>query len=382
MNDIQSVADKPHSKLACVSFFSGGGGLDLGLETAGFQTRFANDIDPYSCATLQLGRVTAARMGRELMDKAVVLSADIKTIDGSLVLEASRLRKGDVAVMAGGPPCQAFSVFGKRMGRGDHRGQLVHEYFRLLSQISPEAFVFENVYGLLTVENGEVFKLACERLREPRKGLRYELSVLRLNAVDYGVPQYRDRIFIVGSRNNKKIHDIPAVTHSLLGPRGVGNLPFRTVDDALRGLPSPNTVFPANHTGRTHSQRIIERYGSMSAGARDHFTRINKLNLEKPSFTIIVGSDKGGGKGHVHPIEAREVTPRESARIQTFPDWWEFTGSVRHPIRQIGNAVPPLLAFAVGNAVREQIFGMSAIDFKDAVKMLSQQHLFPELKLS
>jgi DNA (cytosine-5)-methyltransferase 1 len=116
----------------------------------------------------------------------------------------------------------------------------------------------------------------------------------------------------------------------------------------------------------------------MSAGERDHFTRINKLDLTRPSFTIIVGSDKGGGKGHIHPSEPREVTPRESARIQTFPDWWEFTGTVRHPIRQVGNAVPPLLAFAVGNAVREQIFGLPKIPVKSGLEMLSQQHLFPE----
>jgi DNA (cytosine-5)-methyltransferase 1 len=117
----------------------------------------------------------------------------------------------------------------------------------------------------------------------------------------------------------------------------------------------------------------------MSAGERDHFTRINKLDLAKPSYTIIVGSDKGGGKGHIHPISPREVTPRESARIQTFPDWWGFTGTVRHSIRQIGNAVPPLLGFAVANALREQIFGCRNVDFKSAVEKLSQKHLFPEL---
>lgn len=364
--------------LSCVSFFSGGGGLDLGLEAAGFQTRFANDIDPFSCATLQLGRVAAAKRGLHLFDESVVLSADIKTLDGNLVLEASRVMKGDVALMAGGPPCQAFSIFGKRRGREDHRGQLVHEYFRLLSQIAPEAFVFENVFGLLTVEQGAVFELACERLREPRKGLKYELSIIRLNAANYGVPQFRDRIFIIGSRSGKKIECIEAITDDASKFKQATQFPYRTVRHALSGLPVMNDEYPANHTGRTHSDRIIERYGSMSAGERDHFTRINKLNLSKPSYTIIVGSDKGGGKGHIHPTEPREVTPRESARIQTFPDWWEFTGTVRHPIRQIGNAVPPLLGFAVGNAVREQIFGCAKIPIKSAIEILSQENLFPE----
>lgn len=365
-------------ELNCISFFTGGGGLDLGLEVAGFQTRFANDIDPYSCATLQLGRVRAEKHGLPFLDQAVVISGDIRSIDGSLVLEASRLKRGDVALLAGGPPCQAFSVFGKRKGRDDQRGRLVDEYFRVLAQLAPEAFVFENVFGLLTVENGEVFKAACEKLSRPKNGLRYELSIIRLNAVNFGVPQYRDRVFIIGSRAGKKVRGPRELT---LGPgelRDADQIGFRTVKDALRGLGSPNSDYPMNHTGRKHSSRIIERYTSMTPGQRDHFTRINKLDLSRPSFTIIVGSDNGGGKGHIHPIEPREVTPRESARIQTFPDWWEFTGTVRHPIRQVGNAVPPLLGFVVGNAIRQEIFGLPAIDFRKAASMLAQEHLFPE----
>jgi DNA (cytosine-5)-methyltransferase 1 len=122
--------------------------------------------------------------------------------------------------------------------------------------------------------------------------------------------------------------------------------------------------------------QIVERYAGMRPGQRDVHTRINKLDLRRPSFTIIVGSDKGGGKGHIHPTEPREVTPRESARIQTFPDWWAFAGTVRHPIRQIGNAVPPLLASAVGNAIREQILGIPSVPFREVIEILDQQHLF------
>jgi DNA (cytosine-5)-methyltransferase 1 len=361
-----------------ISLFSGGGGLDLGLEAAGFQTRFESDIDSYSCSTLEMGRIAAARRGLPIFSDSVVLAADVRSLEGGFILDSSRLKKGQVSLLAGGPPCQAFSVFGKRKGRADRRGQLVYEYFRLLSQIEPEAFLFENVYGLLTVENGDVFKMACEQLSEPRKGIRYELSILRLNAADYGVPQFRDRIFIIGSRKGKTLKEIDTLTVDQSNCFGSTQLPFRTVRDAFRGLPKPNDNYPANHTGRTHSNRIIERYGSMIPGQRDHFTRINKLDLNKPSYTIIVGSDKGGGKGHIHPTAPREVTPRESARIQTFPDWWQFAGTVRHPIRQVGNAVPPLLGFAVANALREHIFGLPPIPVKAGVEKLSQQHLFPE----
>jgi DNA (cytosine-5)-methyltransferase 1 len=119
----------------------------------------------------------------------------------------------------------------------------------------------------------------------------------------------------------------------------------------------------------------------MKFGERDSHTRINKLDPSRPSFTIIVGSDKGGGKGHIHPFEPREVTPRESARVQCFPDWWEFSGTSRHPIRQIGNAVPSLLGFAVGCAVIENIFKQKPIEFDLAVELLDQRHLFTESEL-
>jgi DNA (cytosine-5)-methyltransferase 1 len=130
-----------------------------------------------------------------------------------------------------------------------------------------------------------------------------------------------------------------------------------TVADALRGLPLPGEDSALhNHTGRVHSQRIIERYRNLRYGERDPATRINKLDPERPSYTIIVGSDKGGGKGHVHPFEPREVTPRESARMQGFPDHWEFTGTVRHPIRQVGNAVPPLFAAKMAYHLKREVF--------------------------
>jgi DNA (cytosine-5)-methyltransferase 1 len=228
--------------LNVISLFSGGGGLDLGLEAAGFQTHFENDIDPYSCATLEMGRIAAMKRGLSIFSNSVVLAADVKMLEGNFVLESSRLKKGEISLLAGGPPCQAFSVFGNRKGREDHRGQLVYEYFRLLSEIAPEAFLFENVYGLMTVENGDVFKMACEQLKEPRKGLRYQLSILRLNAANYGVPQFRDRIFIIGSREGKKIKEIDELT---VDPRNfIGSSQLKTPYEDCRSLTkgSPPTI--------------------------------------------------------------------------------------------------------------------------------------------
>jgi DNA (cytosine-5)-methyltransferase 1 len=359
--------------LSLVSLFSGGGGLDLGLEAAGFETLYASDIDHFSCVTLANGKKVSIEQGLPFLANALIEEADVCDLSGAEVLARIGKERGEVDLLAGGPPCQAFSVFGKRAGTADPRGQLPEQYRRLLTEIAPRAFVFENVYGLLTIENGEVFRNICESLSSPGQGLEYKLSVFRLNAANYGVPQKRDRVFIVGDRAGRSLGAIPAVS-TLDGIEGM--VPARTVSQGLRGLPEEGSKLAHNHRGRKHSQRIIERYAGLAFGERDPKTRINKLDPSKPSYAIIVGSDKGGGKGHVHPVEPREVTARESARMQTFPDWWEFFGSVRHPIRQVGNAVPPVLAACIGKVISERLFDKPAPTFPALVQSLGQSHLF------
>lgn len=361
-----------------VSLFSGGGGLDLGLEAAGLRTLYASDIDFHSCETLKAGKLHSRQHRLPFLADAIVEQADICDVDGSKVLEKIGLKRGEVDVLAGGPPCQAFSVFGRRGGTSDPRGRLPDQYIRVLSEIAPRVFIFENVFGLLSIEGGRVYRQILEKLTSPCVGLDYKLSIFRVNAADYGVPQKRDRIFIIGSSEGKSLKAIPAITsfsedNGLMSPR--------TVADAFRGLPRIGARL-GNHVGRKHSQRIVDRYRGLAFGERDPKTRINKLNPKEPSFAIIVGSDAGGGKGHVHPFEPREVTPRESARIQTFPDWWEFSGTSRHPIRQVGNAVPPLLAAAIGREIMEQMLDRTGPSYKEMVKLLGQEHLFPfgELK--
>lgn len=361
-----------------ISFFSGGGGLDLGLEAAGFETVFATDIDYHSCQTLQNGKEFCEKYNLPFLQSAIVRQADVTLLSSAEVMKAAGVKKGEVDLMAGGPPCQAFSVFGKRLGINDPRGLLPYEYLRLLREIQPKAFVFENVFGLLTIHEGETFKELCAMLENPGEKITYKLSIFRLNAAEYGVPQFRDRIFIIGNKDGKVIDDI----EKICGPaekidREGKLLPYRTVNDGLRGLP-PLGEKLANHTSRVHSERIIERYKNLKHGERDSKTRINKLHPDKPSYTIIVGSDKGGGKGHVHPIEPREVSPRESARMQTFPDWWEFSGTSRHPIRQVGNAVPPLLGAIVGREIMHHFFNGERRNLGDIVKLLGQENLFKE----
>jgi DNA (cytosine-5)-methyltransferase 1 len=191
------------------------------------------------------------------------------------------------------------------------------------------------------------------------------------NVADYGIPQFRSRVIIIGYRKGHKLPLMPS-THA--SPEGLFNshLPYNTVKNVLRNMPNPgesSSLF--NHVGREHSQRIIDRYRALQFGERDSSTRINKLHPNRPSYTIIVGSDKGGGKGHVHPYQPREVTPRESARIQTFPDWWEFYGNGRHVIRQVGNAVPPLFAAQLAFYIKKEIFSLpQKIKFEEIVNLL------------
>ncbi|MFZ6813781.1 DNA cytosine methyltransferase [Undibacterium sp. Rencai35W] len=379
--NVKRTVSSPQKKTRkLISFFSGGGGLDLGLEAAGFETVFATDIDYHSCQTLQQGKDYCAGAKLPFLQSATIRQADVIHLTSKDVMQAAGIKKGEVDLMAGGPPCQAFSVFGKRLGVNDPRGLLPYEYLRLLREIEPKAFVFENVFGLLTIHGGETFKELCANLESPGDGITYTLSVFRLNAAEYGVPQFRDRIFIIGSRNGKKIECIPKIcgaTPEKAYHADRNLLPYRTVNDGLRGIPPLGTKL-ANHTSRLHSQRIIDRYKNLKHGERDSKTRINKLHPERPSYTIIVGSDKGGGKGHVHPVEPREVSPRESARMQTFPDWWAFSGTSRHPIRQVGNAVPPLLAAVVGREIMQKFFGGERRSFQQLVSILGQDNLFTD----
>jgi DNA (cytosine-5)-methyltransferase 1 len=339
------------SKINVLGLFSGGGGLDLGFSAAGFNSIFSSDIDSYSCETL------ARNQGKQAyLSKHPVLCEDINKLTYRAIKKETGLK--DIDFIIGGPPCQSFSVFGKRKGLDDPRGNLVYEYVRIIKEIEPEGFLFENVAGLKTIHDGALYRELFETLSI---GGKYSISAHEYEVAEFGIPQFRKRIFFIGTKTNKSVSQMES-THTPPNSVFNGHKPFNTVSSILADLPTPITdwkgvAFLNGHVGRKHSQRIIERYESLSFGERDHRTRINKLNPDRPSFTIIVGSDAGGGKGHIHPYEPREVTPRESARIQTFPDWWEFHGTGRHIIRQVGNAVPPLFAAMLGQHVAKEVFG-------------------------
>jgi len=340
--------------LKVVSLFSGGGGLDLGFAAAGFDIVYANDVDPYSCRTLLLNQ------GRKnFYGKHVVVTDDVANVSGKSIFGAAQAKPGDIDFVIGGPPCQSFSVFGRRRGLGDPRGNLIWEYSRIINDLKPKGFLFENVPGLKSIESGKVI----EQLKKTLSfGGKYHIDINTYRMVEHGIPQFRERVLIVGNRLERRI-PLMEGTHGDVNLVGSENLlAYRTAGEVLRHMPQPSeTSGLNNHIGRVHSSRIRNRYENLIFGERDPKTRINKIDPSRPSFTIIVGSDHGGGKGHVHPYSPREVTPRESARIQTFPDWWEFDGRGRHVIRQVGNAVPPLFAIQIASHIKKQLFNTRTV---------------------
>lgn len=354
-----STVETPRGLAPVISLFSGAGGMDLGFAAAGFDLRLSTDIDHHSCETLCINH-----RRRPFLREHPVLRQDIRELRSDTIMAAAGVARGETGLIIGGPPCQAFSVFGRRGGLADPRGNLVWEFLRIVRELDPQAFVFENVGGLRSIHGGKLYgdliqALSCNG--------RYLVSDHAYDMADYGVPQFRYRIIIIGVRGGRQIPPMQP-THSA----DDGSLPaWKTAGQALADMPAPGSACsPPNHIGRVHSQRIIDRYEGLAFGERDPKTRINRLHPQRPSFTIIVGSDAGGGKGHVHPYFPREVTPRESARLQTFPDWWEFAGTGRHVIRQVGNAVPPLFSAQLAGYLRHHLYGQEPLDWREAVSLL------------
>ncbi len=365
-------------KYNAISLFSGAGGFDLGMEAAGFTTRLCTDIDYHSCQTLQNNKNKLKNdVDHPFLSNATIVQRNIKEYSTEQILADAGLKKEEVDLIYGGPPCQSFSVFGQRKGMDDPRGTLLWDYLRVIRDIQPTCFVFENVAGLLSIDDGKVFAQFLDEISKDSDGNKiYTTSHYLLDTASFGVPQYRSRVIIYGFKGDKQIPS-PAKTHAINdNDLKEGLTPAVTVGDTILSLPEQPNATIANHIGRVHGQVVIDRYKALKFGERDSKTRINKLNPNKPSFTIVVGSDKGGGKGHVHPYSPREVTPRESARIQTFPDFWEFSGTSRHPIRQVGNAVPPVFAAVIGANLLKEAFGVQDTpNYKEIIKRLGSEYL-------
>ena len=330
------LLQKPRFSL--ISLFCGGGGLDLGLSFAGFGTLVASDIAPAFVDTV----VTNLPHARPYVEDALNLS-----VDKLLQLAGT----DDVDLVAAGPPCQAFSILGRRGALADPRGKLAIRYFDLVAAIRPRAFIFENVPGLLTVNRGEDWRRLLAYAREVTG---YTLYVGRLDAVRFGIPQVRERVFVVGFRDKVSFAfptgpSGPGAQELLAGITGAGYefCPSIWALEAVEGL--------ENHVIRRHGERVRSRYMRVEPGGRDRTDHTDRIHPYRPAGTVLVGSSEGGGRPHIHPYEPRVITVREAARLQSFPDWYVFRGTTTAQYRQVGNAVPPLMAYEVGIRIAEAL---------------------------
>jgi DNA (cytosine-5)-methyltransferase 1 len=318
--------------LGYVSVFCGGGGLDLGFAAAGFKPLFSSDVVPAYCDTI------SRNLGGHLVEPH-----DITELAGKTV----RRRIGEpVDVVIGGPPCQSFSILGDRKSTSDPRGQLAYKYAGFIQEIGPKAFLFENVPGILTVNKGKDWS---DLLAYFESETKYHIKWTRLNAVWYGVPQYRQRVIALGFKS--KIHADkfrwPQAAYSESPDQaeiGRSRPRFAALAfDELDGLP--------NHILREHCERVRLRYSQVEPGGRDRKDHTDRVHPDRPSGTVLVGSGAGGGRPFIHPVDHRHITVREAARLQSFPDWWDFAGGPTAAYRQVGNAVPPLMAKAIAQQI-------------------------------
>lgn len=363
----------PLPEIKALSFFSGAMGLDLGLEKAGIHLLLACELDKTCRRTITANRPDIALLG------------DVWKYDAGQIRAAAGLNPNDeIDVMVGGPPCQPFSTAGARRGFKDDRGNALIRYLDLILALRPRFAVIENVRGFLSApmthtphaERGENWKPLPEEL--PGGALLHILGVLRgagygvsfnlYNAANFGVPQSRERVILLCSRDGEKLsHLMP--THSQDGSFGLPK--WRTLREALEGI-DPNTgdheEFPEDRLrfyrmlgpGQywKHLPKDLQREalgGSYSSGGgKTGFLR--RLDWDKPSCTLVT-SPTMPATDICHPVAHRPLSVQEYARIQQFPDDWIFCGNLGDRYKQIGNAVPVGLGEAVGRAILSHIEG-------------------------
>lgn len=349
--------------LTAISLFTGAGGLDYGFEAAGFRTAVALEIDARCCQTLRRNRTWP------------IIERDLAEVPTSDLLEVAGLAPGQADVLIGGPPCQPFSkagfwATGASRRLDDPRAGTLDGYMRVLAEAQPRAFLLENVEGLRFRGKDEGLKLIQERLASinAAHGVNYQATIAVLNAADYGVPQQRRRIFVIGARDGTSFR-FPEPTHFApleTGPTANSHL---TAWDALHDLPTPvdsnvdlkgkwADLLPSIPAGMNYLWHTDRGGGEPLFGwRRRYWSFLLKLAPDQPSWTI--QAQPGPATGPFH-WDNRRLTMREMARLQTFPDDVQVTGSITDAQRQLGNAVPSLLAEILAREMATQLLARPA----------------------
>lgn len=340
------MMEKNDNRLTSIELFAGAGGLALGIEKAGFRTLGLIEIDEDAADTLRKNR-----------PEWYVIHDDIAHISCLDLSAFFHIPKGSLDLLSGGAPCQSFSYAGKRLGLEDARGTLFYHYAKFLEQLQPKMFLFENVRGLLTHDKGRTYQTICDIF----ESTGYTIQKKILNAWDYGVAQKRERLITIGIRNDlsHELHFAFPVPHD-----------YRPVlRDILPGCPdSPGIPYsaykrkifelvPPGGYWRDIPPDIAKDYMKSCWNMEGGRTGIlRRMSLDEPSLTVLT-SPSQKQTDRCHPLEARPFTVRENARCQSFPDEWQFSGSVASQYRQVGNAVPVNLAFEIAVQIRKTLEG-------------------------
>jgi DNA (cytosine-5)-methyltransferase 1 len=365
-------------KIKVIDLFAGVGGLSYGFATDDrFKIIAANELLPNMAKAYGLNH-----------NEVKVYCRDIKDFGLQDLQKDFQIKSGEIDLVIGGPPCQAYSTIGKRL-IDDPRGKLFQEYYRVLKEINPKMFIFENVKGLLSIQSGVLFKVIINLF----ESIGYNIFYKVLNAADFGVPQIRERIIIFGSKSNKQfLFPMPTNYNKESQSLISYNLkPYLTISDAISDLPfiksgeenfnysiDPQNEFQASmrrnapskimdHNAPNHNANLVQIMEKLPDGGtplnlplelrpKSGFANTySRLWWNKPSVTITRNFSTPSSSRCIHPKVARALTTREGARIQTFPDNYVFYGSRTDKNLQIGNAVPLFLSIVLKNSVLEYI---------------------------
>lgn len=328
-------------KYKVYSLFTGAGGFDIGFEEAGFEIIGASDIWKESEKTMKLN-----------YPNIPFICKDIRLLTSNEILESTNNVSPDIII--GGPPCQGFSVMGDK-NSADPRNSLFESYARIVDDLKPMCFVFENVKGIKSMFNGRYLNMVANSFAD----IGYDIHLKVLNSKNYGVPQSRERVIIFGTRLEKPYN------YPISNNKKIGILkPMKNVGEAINDLVDFDDKFP-NHIALDHGEIVLERYKLIIEGGKlpppeelpEKIRRKNfgntyvRLDRNKVSPTMVPGNNAFP----VHPVLHRSLTPREAARIQSFPDSHIFTGPRKEQCTLVGNAVPPLMAANIALSVLKHI---------------------------
>lgn len=384
----------PTNQYLTISLFSGIGGLDLGFHSTGNQTVIA----------IEANLITASQYQKNF-PQTKVLNQDIREVTPEQITQLLNTHhpnwKNQPLIIIGGPPCQGFSQAGKRNPL-DPRNELIGEYLKFVQALNPTCFLLENVPGLLAPRNQNLIN----QYRQTITTAGYDLSEWTLNAADYGVPQNRERLFWIGSKYGEILPPQPysqstTITEALSDLYGLeSQLNFEqnetTWQSEKRGkyahyllelFPPPTNWNPAKLTGcqlTNHSPEVIKRFLTTANGEIDPISHSYRLAWDGVAPTIRAGGDtqRHTAVRPIHPESPRVVTVREAARLQSFPDWFEFSPSKINAHKQIGNAVPPLLAYQVATQITQHLENNSPIYLRSGTQKMNTFPVGTRVKLT